>query len=59
MADDSTQIEEGPIKTIDPDRVPKEPPNIIEGFEWVTMDLEVEKQVHDPSIDTLRLADEN
>ena len=32
-------MEEGPIKVIDPDTVPKEPPRMIDGFEWVTMDL--------------------
>jgi glycylpeptide N-tetradecanoyltransferase len=38
-------IEEGPIKQIDPERVPKEPPPMYDGFEWVTMDLEDEKEV--------------
>lgn len=39
------QIEEGPIKIIDPDKVPKDPPPMLDGFEWVTMDLTQEKQV--------------
>ena len=39
------QIEEGPIKMIDPDKVPKDPPPMLDGFEWVTMDLTQEKQV--------------
>lgn len=38
-------VEEGPIKTIDPAKVPKEPPPMHEGFEWVTMDLTNEKEV--------------
>lgn len=33
------QIEEGPFKIIDPEQVPKEPGPLIEGFEWVTMDI--------------------
>ena len=37
--------EEGPIKIIDPERVPKEPRPLYEGFEWVTMDLTDEKEV--------------
>lgn len=41
----SPQMEEGPIKKIDPDKVPKEPPAMYEGFEWVTMDLTDEKEV--------------
>lgn len=31
--------EEGPIKVINPDTVPAEPDVLIEGFEWVTLDL--------------------
>lgn len=38
-------MEEGPIKIIDPERVPKEPRPLYEGFEWVTMDLTDEKEV--------------
>lgn len=38
-------MEEGPIKTIDPNKVPKEPPAMYEGFEWVTMDLTDDKEV--------------
>lgn len=39
-------MEEGPIKTIDPEQVPKEPPPFaVDGFEWVTMDLNDERQV--------------
>ncbi|KAL9124295.1 MAG: hypothetical protein Q9217_006363 [Psora testacea] len=43
--DEQRQTEEGPIKTIDPQKVPKEPPALLEGFEWVTMDLLDERQV--------------
>ncbi|KAI9841193.1 MAG: glycylpeptide N-tetradecanoyltransferase [Thelocarpon superellum] len=32
-------VEEGPIKEMTLDKVPKEPATLIEGFEWVTMDL--------------------
>ncbi|KAF2088796.1 Glycylpeptide N-tetradecanoyltransferase [Saccharata proteae CBS 121410] len=43
-------IEDGPIKQIDIERVPKEPPPMVDGFEWVTMNLEDEtelKEVYD------------
>ncbi|KAL9103477.1 MAG: hypothetical protein Q9163_001473 [Psora crenata] len=45
--DDERQAEEGAIKEIDPEKVPKEPPPILEGFEWVTMDLSDEKQLEE------------
>lgn len=32
-------VEQGPIKRIDPDQVSKTPDNLIEGFEWCTLDL--------------------
>lgn len=32
-------IEEGPFKIVDIDQVPKQPGPLVEGFEWVTMDL--------------------
>lgn len=32
-------IEEGPFKMIDPEKVPKEPAPLMDGFKWVTMDL--------------------
>ena len=44
-ADEVTESEEGPIKLIDPEQVPKEPYPLIEGFEWVTMDLTKDAQV--------------
>ncbi|KIW07068.1 uncharacterized protein PV09_01958 [Verruconis gallopava] len=37
--------EEGPIKQIDPATVPKEPPPMVEGYEWVTMNLDNEKEL--------------
>ncbi len=43
--DEPKKVEEGPIKIIDPEAVPKEPPPMTEGFEWVTMDLTDEKEV--------------
>jgi len=36
---ETEQIEEGPFKIIDPEQVPKAPGPLIDGFEWVTMDL--------------------
>lgn len=45
MVDEVQQIEEGPIKIIDPEIVPKEPPPMYEGFEWVTMNLMDSKEV--------------
>ncbi|KAL9637851.1 MAG: hypothetical protein Q9164_001934 [Protoblastenia rupestris] len=45
--DEEKQTEEGPIKMIDPEKVPKEPPPILEGFEWVTMDLLDNKQLEE------------
>lgn len=38
-------IEEGPFKIIDPDKVPKEPSPLMEGFEWVTMDVTREEEL--------------
>lgn len=45
MADEAQKFEEGPIKIIDPEEVPKESPPMYEGYEWVTMDLNEEEQV--------------
>ena len=45
--DEATQTEEGPIKIIDPDQVFKEPKALYEGFEWVTMNLEDEKEMEE------------
>lgn len=43
--DKGDDIQEGPIKPEDPASVPKDPYPLIDGFEWVTMDLEDEKEV--------------
>ncbi|EON62557.1 hypothetical protein W97_01781 [Coniosporium apollinis CBS 100218] len=41
-------VEEGPIKVIDPARVPKEaPPFAVQGFEWDTLDLTDEGQLQE------------
>ena len=45
--DEAQQVEEGQIKDIDPERVPKEPPPMLEGFEWVTMNLLDEKELEE------------
>jgi glycylpeptide N-tetradecanoyltransferase len=36
---ETEEIKEGPFKIIDPEQVPKEPGPLVDGFEWVTMDL--------------------
>ncbi|KAL8665156.1 MAG: hypothetical protein Q9168_007759 [Polycauliona sp. 1 TL-2023] len=43
--DEPQQVKEGPIKIIDPEQVPKEPHPLLEGFEWVTMDLLDDKEL--------------
>ncbi|KAI9706653.1 MAG: glycylpeptide N-tetradecanoyltransferase [Candelina mexicana] len=42
---DDPKVEEGPIKIIEPEKVPQEPSPLPEGFEWVTMDLTEQKQL--------------
>ena len=42
---ETSQIEEGPFKMIDIDQVPKEPGPLVDGFEWVTMDLTNEDEI--------------
>ncbi|KAL4890969.1 acyl-CoA N-acyltransferase [Aspergillus ambiguus] len=37
----------GPIKMIDPAKVSKEPDALIEGFEWTTLDLTNESELHE------------
>jgi glycylpeptide N-tetradecanoyltransferase len=37
--------QEGPFKIVDPEKVPKEPASLPEGYEWVTMDLTDETQL--------------
>lgn len=41
------KIKDGPIKEIDIDKVDKNPSPMYPGFEWVTMDLEDEKQLEE------------
>jgi glycylpeptide N-tetradecanoyltransferase len=43
--DDQANLTEGPIKIIDPAEVSKEPPQLIEGFEWVTLDISNDTEV--------------
>ncbi|KAL8636498.1 MAG: hypothetical protein Q9228_006112 [Teloschistes exilis] len=45
--DETQQFDEGPIKRIDPEQVPKEPQQLLEGFEWVTMDLTNNKELEE------------
>lgn len=45
LDDRKDHIEEGPFKIIDPEKVPKEPPPLTEGFEWVTMDITREEEL--------------
>ncbi|KAM3069160.1 glycylpeptide N-tetradecanoyltransferase [Clarireedia jacksonii] len=39
FGESSKVIEEGPFKIVDPEKVPKEPGPLVDGFEWVTMDM--------------------
>jgi glycylpeptide N-tetradecanoyltransferase len=43
----STDSAGGPIKIIDPEKVPKEPDTLIEGFEWTTLDVTNETELHE------------
>ncbi|KAL1965909.1 hypothetical protein VTN77DRAFT_5042 [Rasamsonia byssochlamydoides] len=43
--DEKGDIKEGPIKIINPDEVQKEPYPLLDGFEWVTLDLTDEKEI--------------
>ncbi|KAI9791549.1 MAG: glycylpeptide N-tetradecanoyltransferase [Piccolia ochrophora] len=45
--DEPVENEDGPITVIDPEKVPKEAAKLIEGFEWVTMDLTEETQLQE------------
>jgi len=38
-------VKEGPIEAEDPSKVRQEPYGLIEGFEWVTMDMEDQAEV--------------
>ncbi|KMU79911.1 glycylpeptide N-tetradecanoyltransferase [Coccidioides immitis RMSCC 3703] len=43
--DDKGAVEDGPIKQIGVEDVPKTPDPLIEGFEWVTLNLDDEKEL--------------
>lgn len=43
--DDKDEVKEGPISPPDPSKVPKQPYALIDGFEWVTMNLDDEQEV--------------
>ena len=45
--DDKGDDQDGPIKEIDVDKVPKEPDQLLEGFEWATLDLEDENELQE------------
>ncbi|RFU32564.1 hypothetical protein B7463_g3782, partial [Scytalidium lignicola] len=45
LGEKTQDIEEGPFKIIDPDNVPKEPGPLVEGFEWVTVDITDKEQL--------------
>jgi glycylpeptide N-tetradecanoyltransferase len=38
-------IEEGPFKIVDPEQVPKQPGPLVDGFEWVTVDITNDEEV--------------
>ena len=41
----ASSVPDGPLKPVDPERVPKEPKPLPEGFLWVTMDLTDQKEL--------------
>lgn len=43
--EDKTAVQDGPIKIIKPEEVSKEPDPLLDGFEWVTLDLTDEKEI--------------
>jgi len=45
--DDVGAVKEGPIEAEDPSKVRQEPYGLIEGFEWVTMNMEDQAEVSD------------
>lgn len=47
MAAGKDKIVDGPIKEIDIERVSKDPSPLLEGFEWVTMDLDEDQQLEE------------
>jgi len=44
---ENKNIVEGPFKKIDIDQVPKEPAAMVDGFEWVTMDITNDEEVQE------------
>lgn len=47
FGESSVEVEEGPIKVYGVEAVPKEAPPLLEGFEWVTMDLTDDKEMEE------------
>lgn len=45
--DDKGEIVEGPIKEVDIEKVPKEPDALVEGFEWVTLNLDDDNELQE------------
>lgn len=45
--DSAKDVEEGPIKRIDPEKVSREPDRLLEGFEWTTLDLTNETELQE------------
>jgi len=48
--DETSSENDGPIQEADEDKVPKEPYPLLEGFEWVTMDLNNKSEVKSTQI---------
>jgi glycylpeptide N-tetradecanoyltransferase len=44
---DNSIVEEGPFKIIDLEKVSKEPGPLVDGFEWVTMDLTNDEEIQE------------
>jgi glycylpeptide N-tetradecanoyltransferase len=47
FGESSAEVEEGPIKVYGVEAVPKEAPPLLEGFEWVTMNLTDDKEMEE------------
>lgn len=47
--EEGEEIADGPIRQDDINKVNKNPPEMVAGFEWVTMDLDDGQQVRVPS----------
>jgi glycylpeptide N-tetradecanoyltransferase len=43
--DGKDDVQQGPIKIINPDETPKDPYPLLDGFEWVTLDLTQENEI--------------